>query len=99
MAIAALLHHLRHTSLDKGAEIDALAKLPVEKQRSLAEAAKRGEQVSAIRLNSFAMRLPAPTRAAFPGFLLQGGRCDPATGAGEIEELRDALPHPDGLHL
>src|SRR5208282_2104518 len=36
------------TSLDKGAEIDALAKLPVEKQRSLAEAAKRGEQVSAI---------------------------------------------------
>ena len=37
------------TSLDKGAEIDALAKLPVAKQRSLAEAAKRGEQVSAIR--------------------------------------------------
>jgi hypothetical protein len=36
------------TSLDKGAEIDALAKLPVEKQRSLAEAAKRGEKVSAI---------------------------------------------------
>jgi hypothetical protein len=27
------------TPLDKGAEIDALAKLPVEKQRSLAEAA------------------------------------------------------------
>jgi ParB/RepB/Spo0J family partition protein len=37
------------TSLDKGAEIDALAKLPVEKQRSLAEAAKRGEKVSAVR--------------------------------------------------
>jgi ParB-like chromosome segregation protein Spo0J len=36
------------TSLDKGTEIDALAKLPVEKQRSLAEVAKRGEQVSAI---------------------------------------------------
>ena len=36
------------TSLDKGAEIDALAKLPVAKQRSLAEAAKRGEQVSAL---------------------------------------------------
>jgi ParB-like chromosome segregation protein Spo0J len=36
------------TSLDEGAQIDALAKLPVEKQRSLAEAAKRGEQVSAI---------------------------------------------------
>jgi uncharacterized ParB-like nuclease family protein len=36
------------TRLDKGAEIDALAQLPVGKQRSLAEAAKRGEQVSAI---------------------------------------------------
>jgi ParB-like chromosome segregation protein Spo0J len=36
------------TSLDKGTEIDALAKLPVEKQRSLAEVAKRGEQVSAV---------------------------------------------------
>jgi ParB-like chromosome segregation protein Spo0J len=36
------------TSLDKGSEIDALSKLPVEKQRSLAEVAKRGEQVSAV---------------------------------------------------
>jgi ParB/RepB/Spo0J family partition protein len=36
------------SSLDKGAEIDALAKLPVEKQRNLAEAARRGEKVSAI---------------------------------------------------
>ncbi len=68
---AAVLPDIAGTPLDKGAEIDALAKLPVEKQRSLAEAAKRGEQVTAIRLNrlnSFAMRLPAPTRAAFPGF-------------------------------
>jgi hypothetical protein len=36
------------TSLDSGAEIDALAKLPEAEQRSLAEAAKRGENVSAI---------------------------------------------------
>jgi ParB/RepB/Spo0J family partition protein len=36
------------TSLDKGSEIDALAKLPPEKQRSLVEAAQRGEKVSAI---------------------------------------------------
>jgi ParB-like chromosome segregation protein Spo0J len=36
------------TVLDNGAEIDALAKLTVEKQQSLAQAAKRGEQVSAI---------------------------------------------------
>src|SRR5271170_7761561 len=44
----AVLPDIAGTSLDKGAEIDALAKLPVEKQRSLAEAAKRGEQISAI---------------------------------------------------
>jgi ParB-like chromosome segregation protein Spo0J len=36
------------TALDNGAEIDAMAKLTVEKQQSLAQAAKRGEQVSAI---------------------------------------------------
>jgi ParB family transcriptional regulator, chromosome partitioning protein len=36
------------TSLDKGVELDALAKLPVEKQRQLAERAKAGEQVSAV---------------------------------------------------
>jgi ParB-like nuclease domain len=36
------------TSLDSGAEIDALAKLPAEEQRSLAEAAQRGAKVSAI---------------------------------------------------
>jgi hypothetical protein len=40
------------TSLDKGAEMDALAKLPAEKQRSLAEAAKRGEKVSAVAARS-----------------------------------------------
>lgn len=36
------------TSLDKGTELDALAKLPPEEQRQLAERAKAGEQVSAI---------------------------------------------------
>jgi hypothetical protein len=35
----AVLPDIAGTSLDKGAEIDVLAKLPVEKQRSLAEAA------------------------------------------------------------
>jgi ParB-like nuclease domain len=37
------------TCLDTGAEIDALAMLPEEQQRRLAEAAKRGEKISAIR--------------------------------------------------
>ena len=36
------------TSLDKGREIDALAKLPPETQSSLVEAAQRGDKVSAI---------------------------------------------------
>jgi ParB-like chromosome segregation protein Spo0J len=45
------------TSLDKGAEIDALAKLPVEKQQILAEAAKRGEQVSAVARDDNLKRL------------------------------------------
>ena len=40
------------TSLDKGCEIDALAKLPPEKQHCLAEAAQRGEKVSAISARS-----------------------------------------------
>jgi hypothetical protein len=40
------------TSLDKGREIDALAKLPPEKQRSLVEAAQRSEKVSAINERS-----------------------------------------------
>lgn len=35
------------TSLDKGTELDALAKLPAEQQRALADRAKAGEKVSA----------------------------------------------------
>jgi hypothetical protein len=50
------------TSLDKGAEIDALAKLPVEKQRSLAEAAKRASR-SAPSARS-APAIPKPQRRA-----------------------------------
>jgi hypothetical protein len=42
------LADLAGTCLDNGTELDALAKLPAGEQRSLAETAKRGEQVSAI---------------------------------------------------
>jgi hypothetical protein len=48
----AVLPDIVGTSLDKGAEMDALAKLPESEQRSLAEAAKRGEKVSAISARS-----------------------------------------------
>jgi hypothetical protein len=45
-------HELTSTTacwaLRPGTELDALAKLPAAEQRSLAEAAKRGEKVSAI---------------------------------------------------
>jgi hypothetical protein len=46
----AVLPEIVGTSLDKGREMDALAKLPEAEQRKLAEAAKRGENVSAIVL-------------------------------------------------
>jgi hypothetical protein len=42
------LADLAGTCLDNGTELDALAKLPAAEQRSLAEAARRGEKVSAI---------------------------------------------------
>jgi ParB family chromosome partitioning protein len=46
------LADLAGTCLDSGTDLDALAKLPAAEQRSLAEAAKRGEKVSAITAHS-----------------------------------------------
>jgi ParB-like nuclease domain len=46
------LADLAGTCLDNGTELDALAKLPAAEQRSLAEAAKRSEKVSAITARS-----------------------------------------------
>jgi ParB-like nuclease domain len=46
------LADLAGTCLDNGTELDALAKLPAAEQRGLAEAAKRGEKVSAITARS-----------------------------------------------
>lgn len=42
-----VLTEIAGTSLDKGVELDALAKLPEDEQRKLADAAKAGENVSA----------------------------------------------------
>jgi hypothetical protein len=47
-----LLSEIAQTSLDKGAEIDALAKLPESEQRKLAEAATRGDKISAMAARS-----------------------------------------------
>jgi ParB-like chromosome segregation protein Spo0J len=66
------------TSLDEGAQIDALAKLPVEKQRSLAEAAKRGEKVSAIT-----------ARGACDPAIATPGACDPAIATPGACDLHD----------
>ena len=48
----AVLGDIVDTSLDKGAEIDALAKLPESEQRKLAEAARMGDKISAIAARS-----------------------------------------------
>jgi len=42
-----VLDEIIGTSLDKGSEIDALAKLPQDEQRELADRAKAGEEVTA----------------------------------------------------
>jgi ParB-like chromosome segregation protein Spo0J len=47
-----VLSEIAQTSIDKGAEIDALAKLPESEQRKLAEAARRGDKISAIAARS-----------------------------------------------
>ena len=48
----AVLPDIVGTSLDQGAEIDALAKLPVDEQRELAARARSGEKVSAKQTGS-----------------------------------------------
>ena len=47
-----VLSEIAQTSLDKRAEIDALAKLPELEQRKLAEAARTGDKISAIAARS-----------------------------------------------
>jgi hypothetical protein len=45
-----VLHDIHGTSLDKGVELDALARLPIDEQRALATRAMAGEKVSARKL-------------------------------------------------
>jgi hypothetical protein len=47
-------HLMKDVAPENGTELDVLAKLPAAEQRSLAEAAKRGEKVSAITARSYA---------------------------------------------
>jgi hypothetical protein len=56
----AVLSETAGTSLDTGSEIDALAKLPEAEQSSLAEAVKRGEQVSHAPNAPAAVDHPSP---------------------------------------
>jgi ParB-like chromosome segregation protein Spo0J len=63
----AVLADIVDTSLDQGAELDALAKLPEPEQRKLAKRAKAGEQVSARPVK--AKKKPTsttPIKAAMP---------------------------------
>lgn len=59
-----VLDQIVGTSLDKGAELDALAKRPVEEQRSLAERAAAGETVTARPLPRPASPPTHPTESA-----------------------------------
>jgi hypothetical protein len=68
------------TSLDKGDEIDALAKLPAEEQQRLADQAAAGEKVSA--------KQPAVTAQAEVG---QRMRAEPVENFQRAEELIGAL--------
>ena len=56
------LADLAGTCLDNGTELDALAKLPVDKQRSLAEAAKRGREGQRHRAQRLRSRSPKDER-------------------------------------
>ena len=85
------------TALDNGAEIDALAKLSVEKQQGLAQAAKRGEQVSAIP------RDHNPNQMSDVSEIERSGCNDPEVPhldveRGDTSEVKDERisPPPDG---
>jgi hypothetical protein len=88
------------TALDSGAEIDALAKLTVKKQQSLAQAAKRGEQVSAIPRDH---NLKDPQMSDASEEIEQSGCNYPEAPhldveRGDTSEVKDERisPHPDG---
>jgi ParB family chromosome partitioning protein len=57
-----VLGEIVDTSLDKGAEIDALAKLPKSEQRSLAEAAKRARRSAPLAGAAPAIPIPKAQR-------------------------------------
>ena len=55
-----VLADIAGTSLDQGDEIDALAKLPTDEQRKLAERAKAGERITAKTADAAASKSKAP---------------------------------------
>lgn len=76
-----VLDDIAGTSLDKGDEIDALAKLPADEQRELAEKAKSGEKVSA----KTPPPLPSPRDEIGPASASENALKDV-----ELEDLRNA---------
>jgi len=58
-----VLDQIAGTSLDKGDELDALAKLPEAEQRALAQRVKGGEQVSAKKLTTTPVTPPTMDQA------------------------------------
>ena len=76
-----VLDDIAGTSLDKGDEIDALAKLPADEQRELAEKAKSGEKVSA----KTPPPVPSPRDEIGPASASENALKDV-----ELEDLRNA---------
>jgi ParB family chromosome partitioning protein len=64
-----VLADIAGTSLDKGAEIDVLAKLPESEQRKLAERAKAGEKVSAKPIINEAEPTPEENQLSVDAFI------------------------------
>ena len=61
----AVIDEVKGTSLDKGVELDALAKLPEDEQRDLAARAQAGEAVSARKPSAPPPEEPAPAVGDF----------------------------------
>jgi hypothetical protein len=79
-----VLDQIVGTCLDKGEELDALAKLPAEEQERLAQAAQRGERVTA---RPPSVRWPDPPLAAIT----------PAIALANLARSKEPDARPDGL--
>ena len=85
-----MLSEIIHTSLDRGTELDALAKLPPDEQRGLAQRAKAGEKVSAkqhLKFGRFSLSGFGAQRV-HPGEHKEKPKTKPATTSEQAQRAR-----------